>query len=143
MSRTPEQRAELLAVADAGEVVALAERCLALGAAPAIVAEPEAGLVVLQVREPVAGTRFYLCEVLATRAEVAVDGVPGWAMRLGEDRAATLASAICDAEAEARRPLAAEVEALCDRAAEAEALQRAAQWRDVAPTIVQFEELDT
>jgi len=43
--------------------------------------------------------RFILADVLATQAGVEHRGERGWAMRLGDDTAATLAAAICDAEA--------------------------------------------
>ena len=138
----PNRRAELLAAADRDEIVALADRCAAAAPAPAVVTGPEVGTIVLQVREPVAHERFHLGEVLACRAEVAVEGARGWSIRLGGDRLATLAAAVCDVEVEARRPLAADVEALCERTARRLAAARAAEWRERAPTRVAFEELD-
>ncbi|HSL58535.1 MAG TPA: phosphonate C-P lyase system protein PhnG, partial [Acidimicrobiales bacterium] len=101
---TRERRAELLAAAPAESLIALAERCLADGTDPVVVAGPEVGMVMLTVREPVARERFHLGEVLVTRAEVELDGARGWAMRAGDDRLATLAAAVLDAEVEARRP---------------------------------------
>lgn len=134
------RRAELLAVADAGEIVAMAERLLAEGHEPLVVAGPETGMVVLQVREPVAEERFHLGEVLVTTAEVALDGHRGWCMRLGEDREATLAGALLDAAAEGDHR--AEVEALCAAAAAQAAERAGAEWAELAPTEVRFEELD-
>lgn len=139
---TRERRAELLAAAEPSELVALADRCLDHGADPVVLAAPEVGLVVLQVREPVAEERFNLGEVLVTRSEVEVDGARGWSMRMGDDQAAALAGALCDAEIEGGRPLAGEVEALC-RAVEArQTAAAAAEWAELAPTEVRFEELD-
>ncbi|MGH4006054.1 MAG: phosphonate C-P lyase system protein PhnG, partial [Pseudonocardiaceae bacterium] len=99
------------------------------------------GCVATQVAEPVAGERFLLGDVLACRAEVELGGARGWAMRLGDDRAAVLAAAICDAEVQAGRPRAADVVAMCGRAAQRMAVAEAAEWALLAPTVVEFEEL--
>ncbi|MGH9185365.1 MAG: phosphonate C-P lyase system protein PhnG [Acidimicrobiales bacterium] len=141
MRFTAERRTELLAIADRDALVGLAQRCL-----PAREVEmtlpPETGTLLLEVREPVVGERFHLGEVLVTRAEVRVGTAAGWAMRMGDDRAATLAAAVCDAEVEAGRPLAGEVLALCDATKRAERAARAAERAELAPTEVCFEELD-
>ena len=136
-----ERRVELLASIDAEPLVALADRCLDR-VEPVIVQEPEVGMVMLPVREPVAHERFFLGEVLVTRAEVEIDGHRGWAMRLGHDRAATLAAAICDAVAETRGPEEDEIVQLCRWAEEVAAADRRATWAELSPTEVTFEELD-
>jgi alpha-D-ribose 1-methylphosphonate 5-triphosphate synthase subunit PhnG len=141
MERSREERAALLAAARSAEVIGLADACLAEGAAPRVLVAPEVGCVATQVAEPVAGERFLLGDVLACRAEVELGGARGWAMRLGDDRAAVLAAAICDAEAAAGRPRAADVDALCDRVAARVAAEEAAEWAQLAPTVVEFEEL--
>lgn len=141
MTMTVTERAELLAVAEAEEVVALAESCLAEFGDPLMLAPPETGVVVMQVREPVCAERFHLGEVVVTRAEVEVAGARGWAMRLGDDRVATLAAAVCDAVAAAGGALAAEVDHLCVTTQRRRADRRAAEWDAIAPTIVKFEEL--
>lgn len=141
MNRTPEQRGALLAAADPAELIALADACLSDGTRPEILLAPEVGCVATQVREPVGRERFLLGDVLACRAEVELGGARGWAMRLGDDRAAVLAAAVCDAEAQAGRALAQEVEALCRRVAERVAAAEAAEWAALAPTVVAFEEL--
>lgn len=138
---TRERRAELLAVADADEVVGMADRLLAEGREPLVVAGPETGMVVLQVREPVAEERFHLGEVLVTTVEVALDGHRGWCMRLGDDREAALAAAVLDAAAEGDHR--AEVEAICAVAEAAAAARARAEWAELAPTEVRFEELDS
>lgn len=140
MSR--ERRCGLLAVADADALVHLADRCLADGVAPTLLAGPEVGLTMLDVREPVCGDRFYLGEVLVTSAEIELGGARGWAMRMGSDREATLAAAVCDAEVEAARALAGEVEQLCHRTAAAVAGADAVGRAELAATEVHFEELD-
>jgi len=140
-SETREARAGLLALAGHAELVALADACLADGAAPQVLVAPEVGCVGTQVREPVGGQRFLLGDVLACRAEVELDGSRGWAMRLGDDRAAVLAAAICDAEVQSGRPRAVDVLALCRRVADRMADEEAAEWAGLAPTVVEFEEL--
>ena len=135
------ERAELLAVAEAEDVVALAEACLAEFGDPVVLASPEVGLVVMQVREPVCSERFHLGEVVVTRAEVEIAGARGWAMRLGNDRVATLAAAVCDAVAAAGGALAADVDRLCAATERRRAERQAAEWDQIAPTIVSFEEL--
>ena len=141
MTLTTTERAELLAVAEPGAVVELAEACLAEFGDPVLVAPPEVGLVVMQVREPVCDERFHLGEVVVTRAEVEIAGSRGWAMRLGNDRVATLAAAVCDAVAANGGPLAADVALLCESTERRRAEQQADEWNDIATTIVSFEEL--
>lgn len=137
-----EERAQLLAVAASDDLVALAERCLDLHGEPQLLIAPETGLVMLQVREPVRRERFHLGEVVVTRAEVHLGGQRGWSMRLGRDRLATLAGAICDAVAYGGGPLADEVADLCRRTRDAQATAEAEMWADLAATTVAFEELD-
>jgi alpha-D-ribose 1-methylphosphonate 5-triphosphate synthase subunit PhnG len=141
VTMTVNERAELLAVADAEVVVALAESCLAEFGDPVLLAPPEVGLVVMQVREPVCAERFHLGEVVVTRAEVEIAGARGWAMRLGDERVATLAAAVCDAVAAAGGTLAADVEQLCAATQRRRAEREVAEWDAIAPTIVAFEEL--
>jgi alpha-D-ribose 1-methylphosphonate 5-triphosphate synthase subunit PhnG len=136
-----EERAGLLALATTAELVALADGCLADGTQLTVLVPPEVGCVATEVLEPVGLERFLLGDVLACRAEVELAGSRGWAMRLGDDRMAVLAAAVCDAEAEAGRPMAVEVAALCRRVAEREAAAEAAEWVELAPTVVAFEEL--
>jgi alpha-D-ribose 1-methylphosphonate 5-triphosphate synthase subunit PhnG len=72
---------------------------------------------------------------------VELAGHRGWAMRLGDDRVAVLAAAVLDAEVEAGRPRAAEVDRLCQVVAARQAERRDREWAELAPTIVEFEEL--
>ena len=138
-----DRRVELLAIAPAAALVELGERAaVEVGSALRLVREPQIGTVVLQVREPVAEERFYLGDVLVTRAEVEISGVAGWSMRLGDDRVATLAAAVLDAAAESNQPLAEEIERLCAWAEQAESAARQREWQELAATIVQFEKLD-
>ena len=138
---TREERLALLAVAPGDKLIDAADSCLATASAFAVVTPPAVGCVPAQVREPVLRQRFFLGDVLACTAEVEFDGVRGWAMRLGDDRAAALAMAVLDAAAACSPDLAREVDALCARAAERAAAADAAEWTELSRTIVQFEEL--
>jgi alpha-D-ribose 1-methylphosphonate 5-triphosphate synthase subunit PhnG len=62
-------------------------------------------------------------------------------MRLGDDRVATLAAAVCDAVASAGGAFAADVEQLCTVTQLRRAERQTAEWHAIAPTIVAFEEL--
>lgn len=135
------RRCELLALAEPDELRSLADACLADGVEVRILVTPEVGVVSAQVREPVAQERFLLGDVLACRAEVELAGHRGWAMRLGDDRAAVLAAALLDAEVQAGRSHAADVDRLCHIVAVRQAEREAREWAELAPTIVEFEEL--
>lgn len=141
MTLSVEHRAELLAHASQADLVALADRITA-DAQVRVEGRPEVGMVVLEVREPVAGQRFHLTEVLVTQARVSVDGAPGWSMRTGDDRLAALAAAVCDGAAEAGHALAGDVHRLCAATGARRAADDAAEQARVAPTAVAFEELD-
>lgn len=136
------RRAELLAAVDADAVVALAEKVLRAGDDLRVITGPELGMVMLQVREPVAEERFYLTEVLVSRAEVELRGSRGWAMRAGDDGLATLAAAVLDAAADVDADHLLAVEALCTATERRLAEHRIAELAELAPTTVQFAELD-
>lgn len=136
-----EQRCTVLAEAEPEALTALADACLADGVEIRVLVAPEVGCVTVQVREPVGAERFQLGDVLACRAEVELGGHRGWAMRLGDDRAATLAAAVLDAEVQAGRPRADEIDALCQRTIEARRRREAEEWADLAATVVEFEVL--
>jgi len=138
---TRERIAELLAVTPADDLVAAADACLSDGAELTVLTSPQVGCVTTQVREPIGHVRFYLGNVLACHAEVRLDGTRGWAMRMGDDRTATLAAAVCDAEVAAERPYADAVRQLCARIEDDLPLADTREWAQLAPTIVQFEEL--
>jgi len=140
-SVAPGRRAELLAVAEESELVALADRCLEGAPGTRVIGPPTVGTIPLCVREPVVGDRFILADVLATQAEVEHRGQRGWAVRLGDDAAATLAAAICDAEAASGAGLAREVDLLCRRTERSRADEAAREWAELARTEVHFQEL--
>jgi len=114
-ARTRGRRCELLAQADGAEVVALAEHCTDVSGPPRIVSGPEVGAIALSVRDPGERLEVLVADVLATRAEVLHREQLGWSMRLGTEPDTAVAAAVCDAEVAAGGPLAALVEALCNR----------------------------
>ncbi|MFD1718777.1 phosphonate C-P lyase system protein PhnG [Georgenia deserti] len=140
---TREERTELLSRAGAADVVTLADRVLAGVGDDAVhlTRPPQVGIVVAQVREPLAGHRFLFIDVLTTQAELELDGHLGWAMRTGEDRRAALAQAVCDAEAARGGPHARAVEDLALATRDRLADRRAEEWERLVPTIVEFEEV--
>ena len=136
-----ERATELLAAAGEEDLVALADACLSGGAEFAVLVAPEVGTIAAQVREPIAHDRFLLGDVLACRAEVSLGGQRGWAIRLGDNRIATLAAAVCDAELAAGGPTAPQIRALCIRVEREHQLSDHDEWAALAPTVVRFEEL--
>jgi alpha-D-ribose 1-methylphosphonate 5-triphosphate synthase subunit PhnG len=138
---TREERLALLAAAAGDVLIDAADACLAAASSFAVVTPPLVGCVPAQVREPVRSQRFFLGDVLACTAEVEFDGVRGWAMRLGDDRAAVLAMAVLDAAAACSPDLARAVDALCVKAAARAREADVAEWAELSPTIVAFEEL--
>jgi alpha-D-ribose 1-methylphosphonate 5-triphosphate synthase subunit PhnG len=148
-----EERWALLAAARPSELIGLADTCLGAASAFQVVVPPQVGCVSAQVREPILRERFLLGDVLACSAEVELDGHRGWALRFGDDRAAVLAMAIVDAAACAWLPdggaapgdgndgVADEIDRLCDELAGRQRDTEAAEWAELAPTVVEFEEL--
>lgn len=117
-----------------------------------MIVPPQVGCVSAQVREPILKQRFLLGDVLACRAEVELNGQRGWALRFGDDRAAVLAMAIIDAAASARpagdgtapaddQGVAGQIDRLCAEVAQRLRQEEAAEWAELAPTVVEFEEL--
>lgn len=127
--------------ADAAQLISLASSCLADDPEVIITRPASVGVVVTQVREPVAEQRFILGDVLVCRATVERRGATGWAMRLGGDRMAALAAAILAAEHGAAGPRTAEIETLCAETVERRRAERAEEWERLAPSIVEFEEI--
>jgi alpha-D-ribose 1-methylphosphonate 5-triphosphate synthase subunit PhnG len=142
---TRQERWALLAAAGSRELIEVADACLGAADAFAVIAAPQVGCVSVQVREPILKQRFLLGDVLASRAEVELNGARGWALRLGDDRAAALAMAIIDAAAErpadASDSVAAAIDRLCAELAGRLRQEEAAEWAELAPTVVEFEEL--
>ncbi len=139
--RSREDYAELLALADADELVRLADAVLAGPAHLVVTRRPETGSVVLVAREPVAEHRFQLADMVVSTAEVELDGHAGWSMRPGSHRVAALAQAICEAEMAREGEHADAIARVCEAAGAARCVARQAEWSRLAATIVDFEEV--
>ncbi|GAB3701981.1 phosphonate C-P lyase system protein PhnG [Mariniluteicoccus flavus] len=137
---TREELCEQLSLLEPATLMAVADECLAT-APLEVVRGPEVGTVATQVREPVAGTRFLLVDVLVTSAEVTLGGTPGWAMRAGADPATVLAQAVCEAELQRGGERADRLRRACADVASTARMERAAEWERLAPTVVEFEEI--
>ena len=147
-----DRRAELLAVAEPKAIQQLASRALELSSVSdslVVTKAPETGLIMMQVREPVCKERFYLAEVVATRAEVLLHDQTGWAIRMGTDRPTALGAAILDAICEVAIDkhieyveLHRSIAELCAQTIEEQAEAKAAEWNEVSKTIVNFEALE-
>jgi alpha-D-ribose 1-methylphosphonate 5-triphosphate synthase subunit PhnG len=122
--------------------MALADDLLSVHGEPIIVTGPEVVLVALDVREPVCRERFRIGDVLATRAEVAYGRHEGWAVRMGDDRAAALAAAICSAVGDHSLAGSDRVDEMCRATESARTGERLAEWSELLETVVEFEELD-
>ncbi len=138
-----EKLTELLGAAESSEVISLADRILdpLADGELTVTRPPQTGSIVTQVREPIAAQRFILGDLLATTAEVAIGPEIGWAMRLDDDRQATLAQAVLDAEILRGGPYADEALALADEVDKRRRDGRAAEWAQLAATIVEFQEI--
>ncbi|MGW9825217.1 phosphonate C-P lyase system protein PhnG [Brevibacterium pityocampae] len=114
-------------------------------AAPApafqITRAPSTGVLVGQVREPIASQRFIAGDLVASTAEVVLGEATGWGMRLGDDRAAALSQAVLDAEVLRGGDRTADIIELALATDEHLRAERAAEWKRLTPTIVEFEEI--
>lgn len=128
-----DRRFELFALAEAAPLMALAEEVLGT-AAVAVLAPPTVGMLMLRLRDPVAGGMFNAGEVLVTEARATLGPHHGYAMRLGREPEATLAAAVLDATLAAGHPLAPRTLALLAATADAARVRTVAAWRVVAPT---------
>ncbi|MDR0653921.1 MAG: phosphonate C-P lyase system protein PhnG [Synergistaceae bacterium] len=86
----------ILAFADPAKLGALAEKA-ASGKEVLLLKKPEKTMILLQVREPVRGSRFYLGEALAAHCVVEIGGVRGASVQLGDDMGKALSAAVLDA----------------------------------------------
>ncbi|MEQ8438679.1 MAG: phosphonate C-P lyase system protein PhnG [Ilumatobacter fluminis] len=137
------RRVELLAVATPTDLAELAEDLLGRLGAPVVEASPEVGLIMMQVREPVCRERFQLGEVAVATARVRWHGAGGWSMRIGTDRSAALAAALCDAAAQVDAAAQRRIDELCARTAAAADRAGRQEWSALLATEVVFEELDS
>jgi len=133
-----DERFALLAIGDAEAVMTLAETLLDTTDVTLIM-PPRVGMVMLQMRDPVAGATFYAGEVLVTEAQVTLSGYDGYAVRFGREPEPTLAAAILDAALEAGHVLTPQILAHLAATAEAEQGRQRGEWRAVTQTRLAFD----
>jgi len=133
-----DERFALLAIGDAEAIMTLAETLLDTTDVTLIM-PPRVGMVMLQMRDPVAGETFYAGEVLVTEAQVTLGGHDGYAMRFGREPEPTLAAAILDAALEAGHMLTPQILAHLTATAAAEQERQRADWHAVIQTRLAFD----
>lgn len=130
-------RLDTLARADAGRLKAKAESLLP-GLGEIEVVQSRTGLVMLPMRDTVAGTAFHLGEVLVSEAHIRSGAEQGYGMRRGHDLEAAMAMALLDLALTSGRG-AAEAEAFCTAERDALAAQDDDRLRRVEATRVDME----
>jgi alpha-D-ribose 1-methylphosphonate 5-triphosphate synthase subunit PhnG len=103
---------------------------------------PEKTLVLLQVREPVRKSLFYLGELLAAHCVVELDGVRGAAVLMGDDLGKARDAAVLDAAHSGGFPGFALVEGELLRLEEARKAEAAKESAEIRRTKVSFRSLE-
>ena len=131
--------------ADSAKLNELAKKAVS-GKDILLLKKPEKTMIMLMIREPVKGSRFYLGEALAAHCVVEIGGVRGASVQLGDDMGKTLSAAVLDAAHTGNFPgfEAVEAELLeldAARAAEASGRASAARATQVRFHIMEDKEL--
>jgi alpha-D-ribose 1-methylphosphonate 5-triphosphate synthase subunit PhnG len=122
-------------------LASLAEKA-AEGRKAALLMGPEKTMVLLQVREPVRQSRFYLGELLAARCVVELGGVRGTAVLMGDDLEKVKAAAMLDAVHSGGFPGFALVEGELLALEEARKKELANEAAEIRKTRVSFQSLE-
>ncbi|MDR3173421.1 MAG: phosphonate C-P lyase system protein PhnG [Treponema sp.] len=112
------------------------------GREAALLKGPERTMVLLQVREPVRRSRFYLGELLAVHCVVELDGVRGAAVLMGDDLEKARATAVLDAAHSGAFPGFTLVEPELLRLEEARKAGLAKEAAEIRKTSVSFQSLE-
>ena len=112
------------------------------GRKAAILKGPEKTMILLQVREPVRKSRFYLGELLAAQCVVELDGVRGAAVMMGDDLDKARDAAVLDAAHTGNFPCFALVEPELVRLEEARRAGLAKEAAEIRKTKVSFQSLE-
>ncbi|MDR3161887.1 MAG: phosphonate C-P lyase system protein PhnG [Spirochaetaceae bacterium] len=131
----------ICASANAALLASLAAQA-AEGHKAALLKGPEKTLVLLQVREPVRQSRFYLGELLAAHCVVELDGVRGAAVLMGDDLDKAKDAAVLDAAHSGGFPGFALVEPELLRLEEARNAELAKKAAEIRKTKVSFQSLE-
>ena len=136
---TREERFEALAIAEEAGLVTVADRILA-DHEVTVLKPPVSGAVMMRAIETAEGSVFNLGEVAVTEAEVELAGERGYCMVMGYAPQKALAGAVLDAAAEASIAVAT-IDQLLRDALRAQVEGERAEWAQLAPTRVQFDEI--
>jgi alpha-D-ribose 1-methylphosphonate 5-triphosphate synthase subunit PhnG len=137
-----ERRFEIMAGGPAGPLVAMADRLLEQDNLIEVIREPKPAVMMLRSRDTAKGQVFNLGEAVVTEAEVRYCGQTGYMLILGDNQLHALAGAVCDAALEAKHPLAPEILETLTLLNQLQQEQEAAEWAKVAPTAVNFDEME-
>ncbi len=96
-------------------------------------------LVMLRVKDTVAGEVFNLGEVLTSEAEVEINGAPGYSQVLGDDTKKALAGAILDAACRIEHPLRERITKMLNQEKKYYEKERAKEYAKIKSTTVNFE----
>jgi alpha-D-ribose 1-methylphosphonate 5-triphosphate synthase subunit PhnG len=107
-----------------------------------VVKEPKAAIMMLRSRDTAQGQVFNLGEAVVTEAEVHYCGQTGYLLILGDNQLHALAGAVCDAALEANHPFAPDILETLTLLNHLQQEQEAAEWAKVAPTAVNFDEME-
>ena len=131
----------ICAYADGALLRPLAEKA-AEGREAALLKGPEKTIVLLQVREPVRKSRFYLGELLAAHCVVELGGVRGAAVLMGDDLDKARDAAVLDAALYGGFPGFALVEGELFRLEEARKAELGKEAAEIKKTKVSFRSLE-
>jgi alpha-D-ribose 1-methylphosphonate 5-triphosphate synthase subunit PhnG len=119
----------------------LAEKA-AEGREAALLKGPEKTMVLIQIREPVRHSRFYLGEALASHCVVELGGARGAAVMMGDDLEKTRDAAVLDAAHSGGFPGFALVEGELFRLEEQRKEALAQEAAEIRKTMVSFQSLE-
>jgi alpha-D-ribose 1-methylphosphonate 5-triphosphate synthase subunit PhnG len=112
------------------------------GREAALLKGPEKTMVLLQIREPVRQSRFYLGELLAAHCVVELGGVRGAAVLMGDDLEKARAAAVLDAAHSGGFPGFVRVEGELLALEEARKAELAKEAAEIRKTRVSFQALE-
>jgi len=139
---------EIMALGPREPLVAIADSLLEVESSEGnagnleIIKEPKAAVLMVRARDTAQGEIFNFGEALVTEAEVRFYGQAGYMLILGDDQTHALAGAICDAALQARHPNSESILETLTIMQRFQQEQADAEWARVAPTTVNFDEME-
>jgi alpha-D-ribose 1-methylphosphonate 5-triphosphate synthase subunit PhnG len=137
-----EQRFEIMAAGPAEPLIAMADRLLEQNNSIEIIKEPRPAVMMLRARDTAQGQIFNLGEAIVTEAQVNYCGETGYLLVMGDNQLHALAGAMCDAAVEGNHPLSGDVLETLVLLTHLQKEQAAAEWNRIAPTAVNFDEME-